>query len=156
MEKRYYVYELIDPRDNVAFYVGKGCGNRDRSHITEARKGAFKNPAKIAMIRFIESLGLEVVIQRVATGLTESDALKAERARIAEHGIANLTNMVRGQLTDADRDEAIADDGLLQMWHHITQILNGVRYSVDEIKMIFAIIRELREALALLPSDRPS
>lgn len=30
--KRYYVYCLINPRDNQVFYIGKGVGNRVFSH----------------------------------------------------------------------------------------------------------------------------
>ncbi len=32
-ELKYYVYTLIDPRDNKIFYVGKGKGNRVFYHI---------------------------------------------------------------------------------------------------------------------------
>ena len=34
-ELKYYVYILIDPRDNKIFYVGKGYGNRVFFHINE-------------------------------------------------------------------------------------------------------------------------
>lgn len=28
----YYVYQLIDPRNDLVFYVGKGCKNRMYEH----------------------------------------------------------------------------------------------------------------------------
>ena len=31
----YYVYRLVDPRDNKTFYVGKGCGNRVFNHVND-------------------------------------------------------------------------------------------------------------------------
>ena len=34
----YYVYELIDPRDDRVFYVGKGKKGRIDQHEAEARK----------------------------------------------------------------------------------------------------------------------
>lgn len=33
---RYYVYVLVDPRDNRIFYVGKGTGNRVYQHAQAA------------------------------------------------------------------------------------------------------------------------
>jgi hypothetical protein len=36
---KWYVYELIDPRTNRPFYVGKGSGNRIDHHEKEADKG---------------------------------------------------------------------------------------------------------------------
>ena len=32
----YYVYRLVDPRDNSTFYVGKGVGNRVFTHVADA------------------------------------------------------------------------------------------------------------------------
>jgi hypothetical protein len=29
----YYVYELIDPRNNMPFYIGKGKGRRAKTHL---------------------------------------------------------------------------------------------------------------------------
>lgn len=31
-KKQYYVYQLIDPRDNKPFYIGKGKGSRMFAH----------------------------------------------------------------------------------------------------------------------------
>ncbi len=34
----YYVYRLIDPRNNKTFYVGKGCKNRVFAHVNNELK----------------------------------------------------------------------------------------------------------------------
>lgn len=149
-DSRFYVYELVDPRDGSVFYVGKGTGKRDRSHLSEARRRDFRNPAKVALILQIEAEGHEVIVRRVYEGLSEREAFKAERRQIAHYGIANLTNMMRGFTTENDRAEAEAIDGLNIMAYHLTRLFRGASYSVSDIKMILRIIRELRESLALI------
>jgi hypothetical protein len=52
----YDVYLLVDPRDDVVFYVGKGAGNRCFAHVEEARKteqdtlGDYPKPTRIGEI----------------------------------------------------------------------------------------------------------
>jgi uncharacterized protein len=58
-EIKYYVYVLVDPRDNKIFYVGKGEGNRVFTHSI----GAIKNPVendKISVIKEIIEKGMKV------------------------------------------------------------------------------------------------
>lgn len=31
----YYVYMYIDPRDDMPFYIGKGCGSRVLAHLSD-------------------------------------------------------------------------------------------------------------------------
>lgn len=57
----YYVYMLVDPRDNRPFYVGKGTNNRVFDHILQALNDCtgIKNE-KFETIRSIYNSGLEV------------------------------------------------------------------------------------------------
>ena len=86
----FYVYELIDPRDGQVFYVGKGCGNRDCMTL---RAG---NSEKMAVIRAIKKAGRRVICSYFADGLSEAEAFKIERQRIAHHTYACLTNIQPG------------------------------------------------------------
>jgi hypothetical protein len=91
---RFYVYGLVDPRDNKIFYVGKAsANNRVFDHLattaSESRKSlkideirAAKRQPQIEILRY----GLE----------SERVALEVEAAIIDALGLENLTNAVRG------------------------------------------------------------
>ena len=80
-ELKFYVYILIDPRDNKIFYVGKGYGNRVFSHINEA----IVNPnesEKLEIIRAIKKSNLNVKHTIIRHGLEEDEALLVESVLI--------------------------------------------------------------------------
>ena len=56
---KYYVYALVDPRDNRIFYVGKGIANRVYQHA-QAALAEDTQSLKLNTIREIKSLGMEV------------------------------------------------------------------------------------------------
>ena len=91
---RYYVYELIDPRDGLAFYVGKGCKDRISQHEVQARAGRVSR--KCDRIREIEAQGYAVAKKKVKHFHDEIDAYLFEADLIASYGIATLTNVQHG------------------------------------------------------------
>ncbi|NTG07137.1 GIY-YIG nuclease family protein [Rhizobium rhizogenes] len=101
MANHFYVYELIDPRNGMVFYVGKGCGKRIEQHAREAAKGRVSNPAKYSRIKAIHDEGLKVIERIVESGLTEREALATERRLIAE-GKETLTNVSHGSYAVED------------------------------------------------------
>ena len=50
----YYVYALIDPRDDKVFYIGKGTKNRVFSHEKESDKAQDVETRKVEIIKEIE------------------------------------------------------------------------------------------------------
>ena len=90
----FYVYELIDPRDNQPFYVGKGKGNRIDAHEKEAHSGVVG--LKCDYIREIWEAEGEVIKKKVKTFSNEDKAYKFEAEHIESVGIDNLTNIVPG------------------------------------------------------------
>lgn len=96
----YYVY--IYYRQDVPFYVGMGKNLRDRSHLSQVKKGkGLKNPHLENTIKKMLREDQLPHIVRVAGGLTEEDAKRLEVKLIAEHGRADLgkgplTNMTDG------------------------------------------------------------
>lgn len=89
----YYVYSLIDPRNDQPFYIGKGKGNRYKRHLAE-NKHATINLKKFNKIEAIRSAGLEPIAKIIAYFDTEEKAYEYERHLIQES--ADLTNIQPG------------------------------------------------------------
>lgn len=94
----YYVYALVDPRNDVPFYIGKGKGRRAKTHlweILETRNEHKEN--KIAAIRAagmeprIEYIAEEIVDERLAYDMEEDLIKKYGRKGYEPYGI--LTNI---------------------------------------------------------------
>ena len=95
-QARWYVYELVDPRDGEAFYVGKGCGSRIHAHEKEAKKSGIACSEKHGRIKEIWAAGFDVDLQYVAYFWDESHAYAHEESRVAAYGLESLTNIRPG------------------------------------------------------------
>lgn len=95
----YYVYRLVDPRDNKTFYVGKGKGNRVFSHVNgEIPADEDRASAKLEKIRDIRSAGLDVIHIIHRHGLDEAVAYEVEAALIDAY--PEINNLVSGHDSD--------------------------------------------------------
>lgn len=110
--KGFYVYVLIDPRDDNVFYVGKGMNRRWADHLQEWRAGSVSNSRKFERIGAIVNSGHEIVARCVESALTETKALFIERYLIETIGLANLTNLGRGHETSQVKTRAWARKSL--------------------------------------------
>lgn len=93
-----YVYTLIDPRNNLPFYVGKGSGERCNAHVVEAKYYVKRKSLKLNKIRKLMRLGMEPIVFKVEENVSDKQALDLECLLIAEMrdlGFA-LTNMTDG------------------------------------------------------------
>jgi len=99
----FYVYALVDPRDDSIFYVGKGTGRRLLSHGREAQRVRVGggSTARAARIRAIRAAGFETRVDVIRHGLDERSALRVEAALIDV--LPGLTNAVAGHDTTAGR-----------------------------------------------------
>lgn len=101
---RFYVYGLVDPRDQKIFYIGKAsANNRAFDHL----KAAASESAKSQRISEIRAAGREPLVEVLRYGLdAEAAALEVEAALIDAIGLENLTNAVRGHGIDRGRMSA--------------------------------------------------
>jgi hypothetical protein len=82
----YYVYELIDPRVNLPFYVGKGKNQRVYFHLSEKTRAKSENPKKYDKIQKIRKDGYEPQIKIVKYFENEDDAYEYEENLIKIYG----------------------------------------------------------------------
>jgi hypothetical protein len=82
----YYVYELIDPRVNIPFYVGKGKNDRVYFHLSEKSRAKSENKRKYNKIQKIKKNGHEPEIKIVKYFEDENDAYDYEEILIEKYG----------------------------------------------------------------------
>lgn len=84
----YYVYGLVDPRNNKLFYIGKGTENRVFQHVADSNKNPNSEKEKLQIIRNIEDSGKRVIHILINWGLNETEAFASEASLI------NLMNYI--------------------------------------------------------------
>lgn len=94
-KSKYYVYQLIDPKTDIPFYVGKGCGNRMYRHVSFVKSGKIPNRTNIKLFLKITEIlksGNNVVLEKIEENLTELESLALECAFIEHYGFDNICN----------------------------------------------------------------
>jgi hypothetical protein len=129
---KWYVYHLIDPRDNKVFYVGKGSGDRDKQHQIEVGTSKAINHAKCSKIDDILSSGLQVKRIRVAYFCCEITAYNFETEQIQSY--KGLTNIARNK----KRPTAISLFGEVRK----AFLGEGDRHQIKRNLILFASARE--------------
>jgi len=81
----YYVYQLVDPRNNKPFYIGKGKGRRATTHLWEIPET--RNEYKENKIADIRNSGFEPRIEYIAENIIDEDlAYTIEATLIKKYG----------------------------------------------------------------------
>lgn len=94
----FYVYCLINPKDNKIFYVGMGSGKRMYVHVNKVlqNKPPNNNWKLFRTIKSILDEGLDVEYNILANGLEHKKALELENKTILDIGLDNLCNLNYG------------------------------------------------------------
>lgn len=106
----FYVYALIDPRDEKIFYVGKGIGGRVFKHEERTRRGVLQNKEKVKRIQEIFTAGLEAQRRILFVSESEEIALSVEDNVIHELADLGLTNIIGGNAVRHPLVRKVASD----------------------------------------------
>ena len=141
----YYVYALVDPRDNKIFYIGKGKGNRVFQHAKDALNESDIS-LRLDIIRSILQEGKQVNLYILRHNLTEEVAYIIESTLIdlltynKFNKINQLTNIVAGHhqwdegIKDVDEINTIYNCSKIRMYHDETLLLVSLNKSFDQTK----------------------
>lgn len=134
---RHYVYRLIDPRNGMTFYAGRGRGNRVFSHAAGQQKQASLQEVeglKLRTIWAIKNAGFAVqhVIHR--HGLSEEVAKEVESALIdAYPGLTNVQSGYKGDRGAMHAKEIIRlYEAPVAKFRHTAILVNVNRSSDDQ------------------------
>jgi len=95
--KKYYVYELIDSRNNKVFYVGKGCHKRMYTHYNIIKNGHnLKNGHLGNKLKQLIKENLKPIYRKVFITNDEQEAYNKEIETIDKIGKENLCNLTDG------------------------------------------------------------
>jgi NUMOD3 motif len=119
----FYVYQYIDPRNLLPFYIGKGKGDRKYDHLLETLETTI-NKRKYYRIQSIRKLGLEPIVEEIKTFDIESDAYEFEEQLIKLHGRKGydtngiLTNITIGSRPPNRKGKKLTDQQKKNMSGH--------------------------------------
>ena len=131
-ELGHYVYALVDPRDGIPFYIGKGTGDRFAAHGREAlwtyNGGDLETEADeqsiSSKVRKIRELAGDIDIWIIRHGLNKAEYTQVEAACIdlltsfpvarLNEGESRHPDGVRDQLTNR-RKEASRGHGIVRL-----------------------------------------
>ncbi len=95
----YYVYQLIDPRTDEVFYIGKGCKKRMYRHVENVERGRIPNGSNKKLSNKIKKIlyfRLKIKYKKVFVTKNEQKAYDKEQELIQKIGLENLCNLVEG------------------------------------------------------------
>jgi hypothetical protein len=141
-KQQYYVYGLIDPKNNEIFYIGKGKGDRAFDHFTEQLQKGKGNKSKIKRIDAIQEKGKQPIIKYYAKNLDEESAFILEKCLIErigrlifKHG--PLTNILEGGENDflSENHEKINLKYIKYEYPKIYDVINDIPYTSKEYEI---------------------
>lgn len=168
----YYVYAMIDPRDDQIFYIGKGKGDRYLEHYKEyinaEKKGNVmnndkvfggSNSGKLTRIHQIVSSGYELKYLKICENLSEKSAFVLEEILVERFGrkiieTGQLENLMPGgnrgdsKLILEESDKTSMDE-VKEKFPELISVLENYPYIATEFKSIAWYVKKIPKKSAL-------
>lgn len=152
----YYVYIYLDPRkpgnykygeiefDHEPFYVGKGSCNRCYNGLKDRKKSLKTNK-----IKSIENDGGCVIIEKIYSNLSESDAFRLEISTIEkigriDNGTGILTNMTSGGDGTSGRVYTEKEKNRKRNFKHVQEWLTKISIPILKVNTNGDLLKEYR------------
>lgn len=125
IEKVYYVYHLINPKDNLPFYVGKGCGWRIYRHESNVINGKLPNGGNKILYNVIKDIidsNQRVIHKKIYDNLfnNESKLLEIEEIKKLKQIGIKLCNISKGGDDRPSRVDIGKHHSLIMMGHKVS------------------------------------
>lgn len=129
----YYVYQYVDPRSHLPFYIGKGCRDRKYSHLNETNTTTI-NMRKHNKIESIKKAGLIPIIEELAWFDKETDAYDFETKLIIKYGRKDidqggiLTNLTLGNIPPKQKGKRWSNNQRLRHKQRMKEVAKKRKY----------------------------
>lgn len=172
----YYVYALIDPRDNQIFYIGKGKDARHLEHYKEYKNLVNKgyiiqindtddylfggnNSGKLNRIHQIIKSGNKLKYKFICKGLSEKAAYILEEILVERYGrkiieTGQLENLAPGGKWDEGKlilteSEKTSIDEIKRLYPELLPVLDNYPHIAREYKSIAWYVKKIPKRYAL-------
>lgn len=147
----YYIYCLVDPRNQNIFYIGKGTGNRVFQHANGALNEKFAITDKISLINEIHQIGLKPLYYILRHNIQEEkQALEYEALAI---DLLSLVKENQQPLTNIQGGTYSSEKGLMSL-SELKQLYDPQELDTDLPVMLITINRGYKEIKQAIKSGQ--
>ncbi|HGO5814687.1 TPA: hypothetical protein ACK3JR_000535 [Mannheimia haemolytica] len=147
----YYIYCLVDPRNQNIFYIGKGTGNRVFQHANGALNEKFSITDKISLINQIYQAGLKPLYYILRHNIQEEKQALEYKALAID--LLSLVKENQQPLTNIQGGTYSSEKGLMSL-SELKQLYDPQELDTDLPVMLITINRGYKEIKQAIKSGQ--